>query len=176
MSRALALCVLCGVSLAGCGGGGGGGSGAPRSLSSAGVVSYTPGVYQPSSGLADQCAAPRTGTAPNGRPYPDRQGSVAAENNFLRSWTNELYLWYDEAPDLNPSSYDDTLEYFDLLKTDEITPSGRYKDEFHFSLDTASPPFRHGASWSPMCSRAHPPRTPVWRAVMKCLPWTAQTR
>jgi carboxyl-terminal processing protease len=61
---------------------------------------------------------------------------VASENNFLRSWTHELYLWYSEVPDLDPNSYTDPLQYFDLLKTPAKTPSGRDKDQFHFTYDT----------------------------------------
>jgi len=120
------------LALASCGGGGGGG--APQN--NGGGVSYTPGVYQPYSSLAAQCARPRTGNDPNGRPWPDRPGSVASENNFLRSWTNELYLWYREVPDLNPSNTTDTLAYFNLLKTSATTPSGQPKDKFHFTFDT----------------------------------------
>ena len=122
------------LALVACGGGGGGGGAAPAN--NGGGVSYTPGVYQPSSGLAAQCARPRTGNDPNGRPWPDRQGSVASENNFLRSWTNELYLWYREVSDLNPSSTPDPLGYFDLLKTNAATASGQPKDKFHFTFDT----------------------------------------
>jgi C-terminal processing protease CtpA/Prc len=121
-------------SLAACGGGGGGGSddGDP------GPVAYTPGVYQPSSGLAAICAAPRSGTDPTtGRAYPDRQGSAANENNFLRSWTQELYLWYREVPDRDPNP-DATPAYFNLLKTSATTSSGQPKDKFHFTYDTAT--------------------------------------
>ena len=32
--------------------------------------------------------------------YPDVTGTVTDQNNWLRSWTNELYLWYSEVPDL----------------------------------------------------------------------------
>ncbi|MGH8179114.1 MAG: S41 family peptidase [Steroidobacter sp.] len=123
--------------LVGCGGGGGGGGNAPLNPPTSGSVPYTPGVYQPSSGLAAQCVAPRSGTDPrSGRAWPDRQGSVASENNYLRSWTNELYLWYREVPDLNPSNTNDTLNYFDLLRTSATTPSGQDKDKFHFTYDT----------------------------------------
>jgi carboxyl-terminal processing protease len=123
------------LALAGCGGGGGGGGGATPQ-NNGGGVSYTPGVYQPYSSLAAQCARPRTGNDPSGRPWPDRPGSVASENNFLRSWTNELYLWYREVPDLNPLNTANTADYFDLLKTNALTASGQPKDNFHFTFDT----------------------------------------
>ncbi len=36
-------------------------------------------------------------------------GTTTDENNWLRSWTNDLYLWYNEVPDLNPALYTDKL-------------------------------------------------------------------
>jgi hypothetical protein len=91
----------------------------------------------PSASFAAQCAAPRSGTDPEtGQPFPDLQGTVLNENNWLRSWSNELYLWYDEILDRDPSLYT-TAAYFDLLRTDELTPSGNFKDKFHFTYPTA---------------------------------------
>ena len=57
---------------------------------------------------------------------------------WLRSWTDETYLWNDEVPDLDPYNYTDDgpVSYFGLLKTDETTPSGAPKDDFHFSEPT----------------------------------------
>lgn len=100
--------------LTACGGGGGGGPGSPPPPGS--NDGYTPGVFQPSSAFKNQCAA-------------------VSQKNYLRSWTNELYLWFSEVPDLNPStlSVDD---YFDQLKTPATTASGRPRDRFHFLLDT----------------------------------------
>ena len=63
------------------------------------------------------------------------QGSTLSENNYLRSWTNELYLWYSEVPDINPAGYS-TADYFALLKTSAITPSGNPRDKFHFTYPT----------------------------------------
>lgn len=110
----------------------------PSSGNPGGVpVPYTPGVFQPYMGLASQCASPRTGIDPGtGRAYPDMQGTVASENNWLRSWINDTYLWYDEVPDLDPNGYQ-TPAYFDLLKTSAATVSGAPKDRFHFTYPTA---------------------------------------
>ena len=94
------------------------------------------GTFAPSSSFANQCASPRVGTDPaTGRAFPDRPGSTLTENNFLRSWTNELYLWYREVPDLNPASYA-TPAYFAALKTPATTPSGNPRDRFHFTYPT----------------------------------------
>ena len=64
------------------------------------------------------------------------QGSTLAENNWLRSWSNHLYLWYDEITDRDPGLYL-TRDYFNLLKTEALTPSGNPKDRFHFTYPTA---------------------------------------
>lgn len=116
------LATLFGVSA--CGGGG--------STASA----YTAGVFLPESTFAAKCASPRSGTDPiTNAAYPDVAGSSVDENNWLRSWTNDLYLWYSEVPDLNPASYT-TVDYFPLLKTSATTTSGAAKDKFHFTEPT----------------------------------------
>jgi C-terminal processing protease CtpA/Prc len=58
------------------------------------------------------------------------------QNNFLRSYTNDTYLWYDEVIDRDPALFNDPLTYFDLLRTDAETPSGQPKDKFHFTYDS----------------------------------------
>jgi carboxyl-terminal processing protease len=123
--RSFAVVML--VALGGCGGGG----------DVTGPGSWTAGTFQPSSTFANQCASPRTGTDPTtGRPYADVRGSTLTENNFLRSWTNELYLWYREVTDRDPGAYA-TSAYFDLLKTTATAASGNAKDRFHFTYPTA---------------------------------------
>jgi carboxyl-terminal processing protease len=119
---------LLSAALVACGGGGGGGSGGGGGGGGGGGTGYTPGVFQPSSNFAARCVAPRAGTT-------DVTGTVADQNNWLRSWTNEFYLWYTEVPDLNPSQYQ-SANYFDLLKTSATTTSGTPKDKFHFTYDT----------------------------------------
>jgi len=97
---------------------------------------YTVGTYQPAANFKNQCQVVRTVTDIDGNPYPDIQGSTLHENHWLRSWSNDTYLWYSELPDLNPGSYNDPIEYFQLLKTSEVTASGSPKDNFHFEIDT----------------------------------------
>jgi carboxyl-terminal processing protease len=130
-------------------------------------VSWTPGLFLPSSTFANRCISPRTGTDPTtGRAYPDVSGSTLTENNFLRSWTNELYLWYREVPDLDPAVYE-TSAYFDLLKTSATTPSGSLKDRFHFTyattewvaLSQSGVEAGYGAQW--MIIKSAPPRQVV---------------
>lgn len=97
--------------------------------------SVRPNFFRPSSDFAAYCADPRTGVDTSGVPFPDVQGSVAYENNWIRSWSNEEYLWYDEIVDVDPILHD-TPTYFDLMRTFATTPSGRAKDRFHFTWET----------------------------------------
>jgi C-terminal processing protease CtpA/Prc len=122
--------------LVACGGGGGGGGGAagfsPPPVSNPPpppVDPYTPGVFEPSEDFRYLCETP-PGTSPG------VQGTTTDENNWLRSWSNELYLWYDEIVDRNPANYG-TPAYFELQKTERLTASGAPKDKFHFSIPTA---------------------------------------
>jgi carboxyl-terminal processing protease len=127
------------LGLAACGGGGSGTAAEPGDSPESGDTTFdwTAGIFQPSSTFADVCAEPRAGSDPDsGLPYPDVQGTTTDENNWLRSWSNELYLWYDEIVDRNPADYT-TAHYFELLKTTAITASGQPKDRFHFSMPTA---------------------------------------
>jgi len=125
---ALALSLLLGLSA--CGGGGGGAEEAAATPVAANTSTYVKGVYLPSATFANQCAAPRPQS-------DDMQGSILRENNYLRSLTNELYLWYRDVPDLDPGPFADTSSYFDRLKTSAKTLSGADQDRFHFTLPTA---------------------------------------
>jgi carboxyl-terminal processing protease len=128
-SRCLALALAAGT--LGCGSSGSGSMDATTEL-------WTAGSFPGAATFAAQCASPRSGTDPaTGRPFPDRTGSTATENAWLRSWTHDLYLWYREVPDLNPASTASTAAYFDLLKTSASTASGNPKDKFHFTYPTA---------------------------------------
>ena len=147
------------IALAACGSGANTGTGASPT--------YQAGVYPPSSTFANQCASPRTGTDPTtGKAYLDVKGTALAENMFLRSWTNELYLWYREVPDVDPTSYA-TAAYFNLLKTSATTPSGNPKDKFHFTYPTdqwvalsqSGVSAGYGAQW--MVISSQPPRQVV---------------
>ncbi len=94
---------------------------------------WTPGAFLDAGTFASQCAAPRAGVDPaTGQPYPDIQGTTTDENNFLRSLSDDTYLWYNEITDRDPGLYA-TLPYFDLLKTEATTASGEPKDKFHFT-------------------------------------------
>ena len=98
---------------------------------------WTQGVFQPASQFKDRCAAVRTGVDIEGNAFPDRQGSLLEELFWLRSWTNETYLWNAEVADRNPATFSNRLTFFDALRTTAKTSSGKDKDNFHFSQPTA---------------------------------------
>jgi len=84
------------------------------------------------------CEKPRTGLGPAGVKYPDRQGTLNDEKTFLRGWINDAYLWYDEVPaTIKPADYATAIDYFNVLKTPQLTASGRARDRYHFTYDSA---------------------------------------
>ncbi|GGO71710.1 S41 family peptidase [Bowmanella pacifica] len=133
MKLGLTLSTL--LTLAACGGGGSSGGTSP--INNASAAQWQAGVYAASASLKDQCEAPRSGVDPvTNQAYADRKGSETLEKLWLRSWSHESYLWYDELDDVNPAGYS-VLEYFERLKTDQRTASGSLKDNFHYAQDTA---------------------------------------
>ena len=94
-------------------------------------VTWQEGVFAPSDDFHQVCADPS-------KAY-DQANAVAGtyvdENNWLRSWSHEHYLWYDEIEDRDPACCN-TPEYFELMKTFETTASGKPKDRFHYSIPT----------------------------------------
>ncbi|WP_412727634.1 S41 family peptidase [Alteromonas sp. D210916BOD_24] len=136
----LALAVTVSL-LTGCGGSSGGttvtpGTGTTPTTPTTPEQAWEPGVYEEQSNYVAKCETPRSGTDPfTGTAYPDTQGTAMDEKLWLRTWTNDTYLWYDEVPDNDPSLYS-VLGYFDQLKTTALTTSGTPKDNFHFSSPT----------------------------------------
>ena len=129
MIHRIALVAVALSGLGACGGGGSGGGGAPPG--------WVAGVFNPASDFEARCAAPRSGNDPaTGQPFPDVKGSSLDEKNWLRSWSNDLYLWYSEIFDRDPAPYS-VPAYFDLLKTTATTASGQPKDRFHFTYSTS---------------------------------------
>lgn len=94
-------------------------------------------VFEPAATFQALCESPRSGINPaTNQPYPDVQGTTTDENNFLRSYSNDTYLWYDEIIDQDPGFFDSPILYFDGLRTNAVTPSGEPKDRFHFTFDS----------------------------------------
>ncbi len=133
---------LAALALTACSGGGGGSASPPPPPPpppppTSNLPTWTAGVFDPASQFKDLCANPRSGVDIEGTPFPDMLGSLVEENFWLRSWTNETYLWNDEVADQDPATFNDRLAYFAELRTTAITPSGEDKDDFHFSQPTA---------------------------------------
>ncbi|MEL6859918.1 MAG: S41 family peptidase [Pseudomonadota bacterium] len=130
--------------LGACGGGGGGSTVAPITISpppppppvSSQDPTWTQGVFEAASVFKDQCESPRSGTDIEGNTFPDESGSLIEELFWLRSWTEETYLWNDEVTDQDPAGFNDREAYFDVLKTTATTASGEDRDDFHFNEPT----------------------------------------
>jgi len=81
------------------------------------------------------CATPRTGTDPaTGKAYLDRPGTALDEKNWLRSWTNDLYLWVQRGPGSRPRQLCVRRDLFRCTETSATTASGNPKDRFHFNV------------------------------------------
>ena len=138
-NNTLSLAIISALSvfaLTGCGGGGGSNTTpAPVTPPTSSTPTWTAGVFEPSDELKNFCENPRTGNDPfnNNEPYPDQAGSALYEKLWLRSWSDETYLWYDEIADNDPENFATVADYFAQLKTEELTDSGAKKDNFHFS-------------------------------------------
>lgn len=115
----------------------GGGSDSPGSEQPVSEApTWTAGVYEDESNFVARCQNPRSGNDIYGDPWPDQKGSYLHEKHWLRSWSNNTYLWYNEIQDRNPESYGLPTEYFKILKTTATTNSGNDKDNFHGFQDT----------------------------------------
>jgi hypothetical protein len=126
------------ATMVGCGGGGGGSTSPTPTPTPTPTTTWQSGVFLPESTFVALCQNPRTGVDPiTNVAYPDKAGTLLDENNWLRSWSNDLYLWYDEIVDQDPSTFASTAAYFDVLKTTATTASGAPKDKFHFTYTTA---------------------------------------
>lgn len=147
-SRALPWALL--LLLAACGGGG---TPAPAPAPVAAPV------FAPSGTLVNLCQFPRKGTNPYAfnAPFPDKQGTLADELGWIRSWINESYLWYNEVPYtlFDPAKFTSPLDYFAVMKSIELTPSAKAKDQFHFTqtsaqwdaLQTSGVVYGYGITW-----------------------------
>jgi hypothetical protein len=116
---------------AACGGGSGPGFSAPPPPPPDGE--WQRGVFLDAATFVNRCQDPRTGVDPTtNQPYPDLQGRTVDENNFLRSYSNDTYLWYDEIVDRDPGLFTDPVAYF----LDELITPVPDKDRFHFTVDS----------------------------------------
>ncbi len=149
------------AALSGCGGGGGS---SPLSV----VVPPVAVALPAASSVQNLCAAPRSGT-------DDKAGSVDTEKSYLRSFTDETYLWYRDVPVLNPANYANPQDYFKDLKTSAKTASGKLVDEFHWSVtqteydqQNAGISEDYGIQWA--FASTKPPRSLVVANVEKISP------
>ena len=121
-------------------------------------------MFQPAGNFKNRCEVRRVGQDIEGNTFPDIQGTALDERFWLRSWTNETYLWNTEVTDRNPANFANRLDYFAILRTLATTPSGKEKDDFHFSEPTteylaarnAAPTATYGANY--VAFSTSPPR------------------
>ncbi|MBE7366446.1 S41 family peptidase [Ramlibacter pallidus] len=110
LSRSLAALAASLLLLASCGGGGGDGDGAAAGLMP-GVPPGGSAAYAGVAGDAQSCSL-------------DRQ------KNFVRAYLDEVYLWYDEIPSVDPAAYSNIPDYFNALLVRTPDASGQPRDRF----------------------------------------------
>jgi C-terminal processing protease CtpA/Prc len=167
--RLVACAFFSALMLSACGGGGGSSgatAGASTSGSSGSTTSTADAIPSNYQDYANLCAAPRNGVDAEGVAFPDKQGTLHDEMEFLRGWIDKTYLWYSEVPStVHMADYSNAIDYFGALKTPLTTASGKAKDQFHFTyttaewdaLSNASQDTGYGLTWSINSSSA--PRT-----------------
>src|SRR5688572_17231771 len=78
---------------------------------------------------------------------PAADATRAAEKQRVRSYVTDVYLWYNEVPQVNPADplysvdtiagfYTSINNYFHALLSPVLTPSGNFKDQFSFTYPT----------------------------------------
>ncbi len=78
---------------------------------------------------------------------PVVDASLAVEKQWVRGYVNDVYLWYNEVPQVNPADplysvdtiagfYTSINNYFNALLSPVLTPSGNFKDQFSFTYPT----------------------------------------
>jgi carboxyl-terminal processing protease len=89
-------------------------------------------TYPTADSVANQCVSVRKDPA-----YGDKPGTLAAEKSWVRSFSDEKYLWYDEIPRLPLAWYETPVAVFNDARTPFLTASGKAKDQFHYNMPTA---------------------------------------
>ena len=121
----------------------------PSGPNGASVTTWQKDYFLPRSTYKNRCQFLRSGVSPDtGSPYPDVRGSMLEELYYLRSLTEETYLFKDDLTDMDPSPYNQVQstfaahaekmdEYFDELKTEELTATNTPKDKYHYTYLTS---------------------------------------
>ena len=110
--RWLAAALVSALLLAACGGGGGGGDAAP--------LGPPPSLRFGASGnYANDC-------------------TLEGQKRFIRAYMDEVYLWYNEIPEVNAAQYGNISDYFHALLVKTPDANGLPKDRFSAVLPEAS--------------------------------------
>ena len=141
------------------------------------------GTLQPYADLAQQCAPDNPYTADAASPATP--ASLTVEKQWVRSYMDYAYLWYDQVPtvDASAAAYSGAMtqldyagvplplsNYFDALRTPTLTASGKQLDQFSFTYPTlawnrlsqAGVTAGYGIEWSDLADA--PPRS--WRVAI----------
>ena len=128
--RSIAAVAASTLLLAACGGGGGGGSETVTVSPVAPLPPVTPAVP----------ATTTTTTASSTPLGPSKQYEgvcdIGTQKRFVRAYLDEMYLWYNEVPEVNPDLYNTIPDYFSALLVRTPDASGKPRDRFSTVLPT----------------------------------------
>lgn len=130
LSRSLAALAACALLLAACGGGGGGGDDAAPGIEPA-----------PSTTAPLPPIRPTTALGPSSQ-YQEIPGvpascSIERQKNFARAYLDEVYLWYNEIVDVDPTQFASVPDYFSALLVRTPDANGLPKDRFSAVLPSS---------------------------------------
>ena len=140
--RLMVVSICVGI-LAACGGG------SDRPLVGGGNRDGSSTTLQPYADLAQQCAPDNPYTADAAS--ATTPASLTVEKQWVRSYMDYAYLWYDQVPtvDASAAAYSGAMtqldyagvpvplsNYFDALRTPTLTASGKRLDQFSFTYPT----------------------------------------
>lgn len=132
------------VLVSACGGGGGGGSPAAATTGTT-ATAVTATLFPASSSVANQC-------------------SPAAEKQWVRSYVDETYLWYDQVPAADAGAFDTPEAYFKALLVRTPDASGLALDRFSTVMTASSADTMQGlstASLTPSIAASTPNPVPI---------------
>jgi hypothetical protein len=92
--------------------------------------------------LLASCGGGGNGDSAAPAPQPSSSNSAGvctldAQKQFVHSYMDETYLWYDEIPNINPAGYSTVPAYFNALLVRTPDATGQPKDRFSAVLTSA---------------------------------------
>lgn len=102
------------------------------------------------------CGGGGGGDAPAPPSFAQFEGicTLEGQKNFVRAYMDEMYLWYNEIPPVDPAQFDNIPDYFNALLVRTLDANGLPKDRFSAVLPLAQAQGVLQQSFAPQSSTA----------------------